>query len=277
MSTTKFRVSTTGLASFLLLVAVAVPVSAAGPAARPGGEPPGDDTVLPLTLEQEASRTVKGQVIQQILTSDERPLSRDVTPEYVCEFEPCEPSVRQLTVYPRQQAKSYFCGPAVVQIVSNYSWGKTGSNNRYSQQAISDSWTNTDANGQTFLADEIYGMNQATVRPPNFVYLQLHGPSYDTWHATIIAGVYYWEMPLAAGVIPWKQGETYHLVSWQVVSNGGHYIELHGYQGRVGDATRSVYFSDTAGTYAQSVAANWQQNSYAVYKTMMYNNQNMIY
>jgi hypothetical protein len=261
----------------LLTAAVASPVAGTRPTTTaPGGEPPGDDSVLSLTPEQEASRLEMEALIQQVIANGAGG-GDEIGPDYVCQFEPCEPSVKVLTVYPRQQKKSYYCGPAVVQVVSNFSWGKTGSNNKYSQQTISDNWTHTDQNGQTYLVDEIRGMNQASVRPPNFEYMQKHNPTYDNWHGTIIAGGYFWDLPLAAGVIPWKQGGTYHLKSWNIVSNGGHYLELHGYEGRVGSATRSVHFSDTAGTYADSVAANWEQDSYAVYQTMMYNNGNMIY
>jgi hypothetical protein len=161
----------------LLAGAIAGSASAARPTYTPGGEPPGDDSVLPLTPEQEASRAVKEAIIEQLITDG---TDGGITPQYVCQFEPCEPSTKQLTVYARQQTKSYYCGPAVVQIVSNFSWGKTGTANKYTQKTISDNWTHTDANGQTYLGDEINGMNQATKRPSNFVYMQKHNPTFAT-------------------------------------------------------------------------------------------------
>jgi hypothetical protein len=57
----------------------------------------------------------------------------------------------------------------------------------------------------------------------------------------------------------------------------GHYISVYGYLGLPEEAGRWVYYSDTAGTYAQSTAQNVQQGSYAVWMTMMYNNGNMVY
>lgn len=276
--------SVTAVVTVVLLTLLATaPAFAAKPHDVTGGEPPGNDMVLPLTPEQEASRLLKEELIGGIMSSHGS--DGGITPQYVCQFEPCEPTLYVLTVYPRQQDKGYFCGPGVVQIVSSYSWGKTGTQNKYSQQTISDTWTRTEADidgdghpdNQTYLAYEIAGMNGASVLPPNFAYMQKHNPTFTNWHSTIIAGTYYWHLPLAAGVIPRKQGAQYYLSSWNKVSNGGHYIELHGYQGRATDALRYVYYSDTAGTYADSVAANWKQGSYAVYETMMYNNGNMIY
>lgn len=263
-----------GVTIVLVLTLVLTATAAAAGPSGTGGEAPGDNTILPLTPEQKASLDYR-----QSLFGSSTFMAPDasVSPQYACNFDPCEPASRSLTVYARQQTKSYFCGPAVVQVVSNYSWGKTGSNDKYTQQHISDSWTHTDANGQTYLGDEVSGMNAASARPANFAYMQLHAPSYDGWHGTIIQDVYWWQMPLAAGVIPWKSDGAYHLVSWKKVSNGGHDIELHGYVGRVGDATRYVWFSDVAGTYADSIAANYEQSSYAVYQTMMYNNKNMIW
>lgn len=267
-----------GLSAVVLAAALtmllATPTFASDPTRGTGGEPVGDDTVLPLTPEQRTSVLLKESLLAGALADQ---AADGITPDYACIYEPCEPRSKALTVYPRQQAKGIYCGPAVVQIVSNYSWGKTGSQNAYSQQTISDNWTHTDANQQTYLGDEITGMNLASVKPVGFVYAQKHNPTYSNWHATIIEDVHGWRMPLAAGVIPWKTGGTYHLVSWNKVSNTGHYIELHGYSGYISDPTKSVYFSDTAGTYADSVAGNYYQNSYAVYQTMMYNNGNMIW
>lgn len=259
----------------VLTIPLATPAEAAGPTRGTGGETPGTDTVLPLTPEQQASVLLKEAVLANAASGTEAP--GGMSPDFACIYDPCEPHSRALNVYARQQTKSIYCGPAVVQVASNFTWGKTGSNNKYTQQQISDNWTHTDAHGQTYLGDEITGMNSASAKPAGFVYAQKHNPTYLDWHGTIIEDVYGWNMPLAAGVIPWKSGATYHLVSWNIVSNGGHYIELHGYSGYISDTYKYVYFSDTAGTYANSVAGNYYQDSYAVYETMIYNSQNMIW
>lgn len=262
-----------GASALLVALLGATSVLAAGPTPRTGGEPPGDSKVLPLTPEQYASKQLKDGFIAGLLAGAAGTDGAD----YVCQFDPCEPFSQALDSYPRQQIKSYYCGPATVQIASSQSWGLTGGAYKYTQREISDNWTHTDANGQTFLSDAIDGMNGASRLPANFVYLQLHNPSYDEWHAAIIMDVVQYEMSLAAGVIPWKTGAAYHLLSWNIQSNGGHYIELHGYSGRIGDANRYVDYSDPAGTYADSIAANWHQLSYPVYQTMMYNNGNLVY
>lgn len=265
----------TAVVMVLVCLAPVSPVGAAGPVLGTGGEPPGDSTVLPLTPEQAASVKLKEDLLRGLGGQDRT--SGGLSADFVCQFDPCEPASLALNVFARQQTKRIYCGPSVVQVVSNFTWGKTGAQDKYSQQFISDQWTHTDANQQTYLGDEIVGMNSASVKPSGFVYAQKHNPTFETWHGTIIEDTFWWRMPLAAGVIPWKAGATYHLVSWKLVSNGGHYIELHGYVGRVTDASRYVWFSDVAGQYANSVAANYQQASYAVYETMVYNNQNMIW
>lgn len=274
-----------GLAT-LLSLAVAAPSIAADPRAGTGtgGEPPGDNRVLPLTPSQQKSRVLKEALIQRV------PLTRGANQSRELINPSGGPVAAQsaqaasgpaygtiLNISPRQQTKSYYCGPAVVQLVSNYSHQMAPSANWYTQQRISDLWTKTDANGQTYLGDLINGMNGASVLPSGFAYIQKHNPTFTDWHNTIISGVYDWRMPLAAGVIPRKSGATYRLVSWNIVSNAGHYIEIHGYVGFVQNPQKWVFFSDTAGMYASSTAGNYKQSSFAVYKTMMYNNGNMVY
>ncbi|PZR64657.1 MAG: hypothetical protein DLM71_02135 [Chloroflexi bacterium] len=77
-----------------------------------------------------------------------------------------------LNTSPRQQLKSYYCGPATVQVVSNFSWGLSGAANRWSQGGISDSYTHTDAHGQTWLQDMVNGMNGTSRLPSGFVFAQ---------------------------------------------------------------------------------------------------------
>jgi hypothetical protein len=60
----------------------------------------------------------------------------------------CPPYRGYLSTTPRQQQKSYYCGPTAVQVVSNYVWGVV---DRYTQQYISTTWTNTDNDGQTYV------------------------------------------------------------------------------------------------------------------------------
>jgi hypothetical protein len=279
-------------------------VSAKGPAGQPpvgGGEPQGDDTVLPLTAAQKASRDQKEAVIAAIadgtgggggVTTMACPVPTGagtasttgpaVSSELVvAQAVACPtPTVYTLSASPRQQTKSYFCGPAVVQVVSNSTWGFS-STNKYSQQAISDTWTRTDVNTQTFLVDFIRGMNGASRLPSGFAYMQKHSPTFSDWHTTIVGGIYNWRMPLAASVRPHEPGAFYYIVSWPNAKSAAHYIGLFGYRGFASTTNldRKVYYTDTAGTYAASgvKAGNFWDISYDVYQTMMMNNKNMVY
>lgn len=159
--------------------------------------------------------------------------------------------------------------------------------NKYGQVTISQNWTRTDVNGQTYLGDLITGMNGSTAnssrRPSNFTYYALLPSSFTHWHNTIVSGIYDWRMPLATLVIPYGSGRQYRLTSWPVVSDTGHYIAIGGYNGLAGTPGRTVRYSDTAGTYASSTAANYSQDSYPVYQTMVYhstrggNTPNLVY
>jgi hypothetical protein len=294
------------LAMAVLTAQLSVPlVGAKGPAAEPpvgGGEPQGDSTVLPLTAAQKASRVQKEAVIAAIgdgggggggrttmacpvPTGAEATSAAGTTlsaESVVTQAATCGPTPIQFTLSasPRQQAKSYFCGPAVVQVVSNSTWGFSATN-KYSQQAISDTWTRTDANLQTFLADFINGMNGASRLPSGFAYMQKHSPTFADWHTTIVGGIYNWRMPLAASVRPHEPGAFYYIISWPVAKSAAHYIGLFGYRGFASTANldRKVYYTDTAGTYAASgvKAGNFWDISYDIYQTMMMNNQNMVY
>ena len=280
----------------LLCAQVATPTFGAKPPSTPvgGGDPPGDDVILLLTAEQAASRERKEALIARVnggsggeqgtQSSCPTPESTNLDMASGMEAEVTAscytPSQWTLAARPRQQEKSYYCGPAVVQVVSNYSWRLT-STNKYSQTTISNTWTKTDATGQTYLADFIKGMNGASKRPSGFAYMQKSSPSFSNWHSTIVSGIYDWRMPLAAGVRPHEPGATYWIISWPVAKSAAHYIGIFGYQGFAAspNSSRKVYYTDTAGPYAAAGvnAGNFWDISYDVYQTMMMNNGNMVY
>jgi hypothetical protein len=271
------------------------------PGAGTGGEPAGSEAILPLSAEQQASRDQKEQLIANTaLRGDGSQLAASSCPtptgstdgassseQVSAQTAGCyQPYRFVLAVYPRQQQRGDYCGPAVAQIVSNFSWGLTGSANKYSQATIA-SWAGTSAvdctgdgiaDAGSCLGNLIWAMNQATRRPSGFAYMQKHRPTFTAWHNTIISGVFDWRLPLAAGVRPWTLNNQYRLISWTKQSHGGHYIELHGYEGYATSASRYVFYSDTAGAAASGTAAgNWQQSSNVVYITMMDHHGNMIY
>jgi hypothetical protein len=260
-----------------------------------GGNPPTNSKVLPLSREQKESKKVKDAVIARIAdgsgtsgattNSCPTPTSTSSDPSsstQAAETQACyTPSKWVLpNINPRQQEKWYWCGPAVGQVMSNYTWGMSASQNKYSQSQIA-SWMRTEINRQTFLGDFIAGVNRATRRPSNFVYMQKHAPTFTDWHNTIIAGVYTWRLPLAAGVNPHPTWADYYIISWPEPKNAAHYIELHGYEGYASTAngSRFVYYSDTAGPFAAPgmKAGNFRDISFDVYRTMMANTGDMVY
>lgn len=290
------------LALAVLTAQLAVPaVGAKGPPpgqAPGGGEPQGDDRVLPLTAAQRASRDAKESLISATLDataggdggsgavtmSCPTPTgagTRDAVEAETLAAASCfTPSTFTLAASPRQQEKSYYCGPAVVQVVSNFSYGHT-TTNKYSQTTISNNWTKTDATLQTYLGDFINGMNAASRKPSGFAYMQKHSPTFADWHTTIVSGVYNWRMPLATSVRPHEVGATYYIISWPVAKAAAHYIGLFGYKGFAStrNLDRKVYYTDTAGQYAASgvKAGNFWDISFDIYQTMMMNNKNMVY
>ena len=278
----------------VLLLGVSVPtVTAADPPAG-GGNPPSNNKVLPLTREQKASRSVKEELIARVPSrSSSNGAATTSCPTPTSTGDAASASGHSTTsscytpfkfvlgnVNPRQQEKWYWCGPAVGQVMSNYSWAMGAAQNKYTQAQIA-SWMRTEINRQTFLGDFIAGVNRATRRPSNFVYIQKHAPSFTNWHNTIISGVYNWRLPLAAGVNPHPFGSSVWIVSWPQERNAAHYIELHGYEGyaTTANGSRWVFYSDTAGPFAAPgmKANNFKDISFDVYRTMMMNTGDMVY
>jgi hypothetical protein len=160
----------------------------------------------------------------------------------------------RVTVYPRRQIKSYFCGVATIQVISNYSWAMGASQDKYSQQYISDAWTATDYYGQTTAWYEAVGLQNATIGSPrlpsNFTYYYKRETSPSTWHADLRTDVTYFRMPMATSVAPKDPGFAYVLATWASPSipaqYSGHWIVLNGWDG-VWDGTRGpgVNFADS--------------------------------
>lgn len=290
------RTFASALPVIVLLLGVNIPtVTAADPPPTGGGNPPSNNKVLPLTKEQKASKSVKDELIARVAsgsppsgaatdacptptsTSDASSASQEASTTSTC-YTPFRWVLGN--VNPRQQEKWYWCGPAVGQVMSNYTWGMGAAQNKYSQAQIA-SWMRTEINRQTFLGDFIAGVNRATRRPSNFVYMQKHAPSFSNWHNTIISGVYNWRLPLAAGVNPHPFGSNVWIVSWPQERNAAHYIELHGYEGyaTTANGSRWVFYSDTAGPFAAPGmrANNFKDISFDVYRTMMMNTGDMVY
>lgn len=182
-----------------------------------------------------------------------------------------------VAIYPRQQIKSYFCGPATVQQVINFtrgifSWDQ--GTNWFLQQQISDWWLKADANGGTSPYMERVGMNAGSRLPAGFTYYEVQVKSGADWHSKVITDVTGWNMPLTAAVAPRDIGFAYFLSSWANSRpvNTGHWIVMRGYYGKW-DGTRTplVYYTDSSGG-AGGATGRFYDPSFDVYQTLLKTN-----
>lgn len=272
------RTAHAALLSIFLMLVSAPGVLAADPAEGTGG-PPAGDVRPPLSPEQAASQRLKEAAIANTTAAAGKGSGTQYCPTMTGTQGYCGPSTPWrvvLAVQPRQQERCDWCGPAVAQIMSNYTYRTTG--NVYHQGDIA-YWMGTSrmdctgdgwADGGTCLGYFIDTLNAITVRPANWAYIWKFQPSYNDWHNTIISGVHTWRMPLAATVRPWTLDNQFRLASWPNKSHGGHYIELHGYEGYASTSGARVYYSDPAGVCGSGTAAgNWAQQSWVVWRVMM--------
>jgi len=178
-----------------------------------------------------------------------------------------------LPVFYRHQTKSYYCGPAAVQAISTHAWGMPSGSNKYSQQYISDAWTQTDASGQTFVWRERLGLTSATAGRYRWPYGEEYVNSGYHWHdERVVQDITDWNMPLVAGVAPHDPNFGYYLVSWPTAITAGHYIAVRGWL-YLWDGTRTpqVYYLDGSGGYGGSDGA-FGDPSFDVYQTIKKSN-----
>jgi hypothetical protein len=152
-----------------------------------------------------------------------------------------------LTVYARDQTRGHYCGPAVGQVIANYSWQMASNRNKYSQDRIAD-WMGTNQFGGTSAPNLEVGLEAATRNAPrrpagwNWVVLELKdrdgdGLVADQLHAYVQSNVSSSRMPLAIPVKPHDRNSNYRLASWpRPVNSVGHWIAAYGWY---------AYFSNT--------------------------------
>jgi hypothetical protein len=183
-----------------------------------------------------------------------------------------------VAIYPRQQIKNYFCGPASVQQVINYtrgifSWDQGV--NWFGQQQISDWWLKADTYGGTSPYMERIGMNAGSRLPAGFTYYEVQVKSGADWHAKVITDVTGWNMPMTAAVAPRDVNFAYFLSSWanSPAVDTGHWIVMRGYYGKW-DGTRTplVYYTDSSGG-AGGATGRFYDPSFDVYQTLLKTNR----
>ncbi len=181
----------------------------------------------------------------------------------------CAPPQGFLAVQARDQLFGHYCGPAVGQVIANYSWAMAAGANKYTQQRIA-GWMLTDVNGQTtapYLED---GLEAATIgsprRPANWDWVvtelkdrDADGTTGDELHSYVRSNISVSRMPMAVPVKPHDRLSTFNLPSWpREVNSPGHWIGIYGWLGNWigGDAART-YYTDSSRDEGGATGTFW--------------------
>ena len=274
------RIALAMLGSVLILSAGVMPASAARPTRpAPAAERPNPPAERPLTAEEQAASARKVAAAMRYLASPEaqafgRVTLACATPEAPPPAEPgtdgmspqadpttnsaCGPPSDFLGVSARDQIKWFYCGPAVGQVIANYTWAVPLQANKYTQNQIA-AWMATDANGGTSAFTMEDGLELATAGAPrrpagwDWVVTRLEDTDHDgtfgdQLHDYVRANVTGSRMALAISVKPHDPNGRFHLSSWpDPVVSGGHWIAAYGWWG-IYDGTNSarLYYTDSS-------------------------------
>jgi hypothetical protein len=259
--------------SAAMMATMTSPALAAGPATPPGGWAAGsiavDGRVYPTTVEQQAAIASKEARVHQVMTA----LTSGGA------VSPMTPGpVGSVSTYYRNQVKNIYCGPAAIQVVSNYAWGiysSSQSTNKYTQQYISDTWTHTDLNQSTGPSTVAYGLDGAmgTHHPSGFTYAAYQVTSGADWHGRLVTDIATYAMPMTPGVAPHDPGVLDYLPSWPTAHTAGHWVTAYGYYMAVWDGTRNpgVSYDDGSAAYGGG-SGSYSTSSYVIYQTIMKGN-----
>jgi hypothetical protein len=152
----------------------------------------------------------------------------------------CQQPAYTLSVEARDQTRGHYCGPAVGQVIANWSWAMGAGKNKYSQATIA-GWMGTDINGGTNAFSLERGLERGTAGSPrrpgnwNWVVANLwdsdrDGLVADQLHSYVQSNVSGSRMPLAIPVKPHARNSHYYLSSWpRVVDSVGHWIAAYGW------------------------------------------------
>lgn len=249
------------LAAFAFLLPLQFAVATA--TATVTGEPPNDEQLSKLSSADQAILDAKLSLMNALRSHQTRSGTR---PRVPCpnpnSCQPTTPSTATLATYARQQANSYFCGPASGQVIVNNSWGyfysstsgTTTSTNKFTQATLA-SRMSTTTNG-TSGANYASGLNGSAKLPSGFAYYFTATGTASQLHDKVITDIWGYKMGLALGVKPHDPGATYWLTSWPSAVTAWHWINLRGYRGFF-DGTRSatLYYNDSSGGYGGSTGS----------------------
>jgi hypothetical protein len=174
-----------------------------------------------------------------------------------------------LAVEGRDQIFGHYCGPAVGQVIANYSWAVGPGRNAFTQQQLA-GWMGTDANGATSSQALANGLEVATRgaprRPAMWTWIVTalrdddgDGHVGDELHGFIRANVSGSRMPLAFSLKPHDRFAQFRLTSWPFpVNSPGHWIAGYGWLGTYNnnDFART-YYTDSSRDEGGSTGRFW--------------------
>jgi len=272
----------------LCLTAIGAPAAfAAGPPSENVivGQPPDDNETNDRSAEEQARYAEKLAVADAIGADVEaqaaQPAAGDLTAMMAlppCDFG-CAPTKKILETYARQQATSYYCGPASAQVAINYSRGyfyaKKGgerTDTNWKPQSKIAEWAGTTSSSGTSGAnlEDALNRSNAILRPTSsWIYAYASTGDLGALHDKVVTDIHYYGMPLIIPVRPHQPDKPYHLESWPVAIAAWHWILIRGYNG-LGPEDATLYYNDSAkgyyggtGAYADTALTLWKVNRYS--------------
>ena len=271
-----------------MLTASVIATLAIGPAhaarpTHPPGQPPANPGERPLTEEEQAASDRKVAAAAAYIAAMDAggadvmslacvaPNSTEPTGDASASSttQGCTVPQAYLAVAARDQVKGHYCGPAVGQVIANYSWAVSVTGNKYSQATIA-GWMRTDYFGYTNAPELEVGLERATAgsprRPANWDWVVTRLLDYDgdgilgdelqNFVRSNISGS---KMPLALAVKPYDVKGKYHLSSWaRPVNSPGHWIAAYGwYSLWAGNDFSRIYYTDSSRDEGGSTGKYW--------------------
>ena len=280
------RITLATLGAALIVVAGTVPVSAARPArAVPTSERPlspeeqaASDRKVIAAMNYLASAQARsfGRVTLACATPNgEGPSTTELGRDDLSALgsastaADCDVPSDFLGVSARDQTRGHYCGPAVGQVIANYTWAVPLTANKYTQAQIA-AWMRTDELGGTSAFTMADGLDVATARAPrrpanwDWVVTRLDdtdrdGTFGDQLHGYVRANISGVRMALAIPVLPHEMNGRFHLSSWpRPVSSPGHWIAAYGWRGLYDGTDYSrLYYTDSSADEGGSTGRFW--------------------
>jgi hypothetical protein len=187
-----------------------------------------------------------------------------------------------LAVYARDQQNGIYCGPAVGQVIANYSWAMSSTVNKYSQDTIA-GWMGTNVNGGTNAFAVRDGLARATAgsprQPANWAWVVASlgdwdhdGSAGDELHGILRTDISSYKMPFAIPVKPYEWNAQFHLSSWaKPKTSPGHWIAAYGWVGYwTGTDYARLYYTDSSRDEGGSTGKYWDPTRHIAAMVMVH-------